>query len=89
MVRWICSVRPDDRIFTVELKTRLKLKSMRERLQDRRLQWFGHIERIEESAWSSKCRTVYVSGGFLRGRPKEIWNEVIRSGLKESQQVHS
>ena len=57
MVRWICSVRPDDRIFTVELKTRLKLKSMRERLQDRRLQWFEHIERIEESVWFSKCRT--------------------------------
>ena len=28
---------------------------------DRRLQWFGYLEKMEESAWSSKCRTFKVS----------------------------
>ena len=33
--------------------TTLKLRSIKECLQDRRLQWFGHLERTEETAWSS------------------------------------
>ena len=47
-------LRFEDRISTKELGTRLKLKSRMEFLQDRRLQCFGHLERMEESAWSSK-----------------------------------
>ena len=50
-----------------ELWTRLKLNSMRECLQDRRLQRFGHLERMEENAWSNKCRTFRVSGSSFRG----------------------
>ena len=50
MVRKICNIRPEKRIFEDELRTRLKLNSVRECAQDRRLQWFGHVERMEESA---------------------------------------
>ena len=83
MVRWMCNIRLKDRISIQELRTRLKLKTTREFLQDRRLQWFGLSERMEESAWSSKCRIFKISCSFLRRRPKETWNDVIRSGLKE------
>ena len=31
--------------------SRLKLKSMTECLQNKRLQWFDDIQRMEESAW--------------------------------------
>lgn len=48
---------------------------------------FGHLERIEEKAWSGLCRTCNVNGSFPRGPPMEIWNEVIRSNLKE-RKVH-
>ena len=40
---------------------------MREFLQDGRLQRFGHLKRMEESAESSKCRTCKVV---------VVWNEV-------------
>ena len=63
-------IRPEDRISAEELRTRLKLKSMRECLQNRRLQWFGHLETIE-SLWSSKCRTFKLRGSFSRGRPRK------------------
>ena len=83
MVIWISNGRPDDRISAEELRTRLKLKNMREYLWDRKLQWFGHLESMEESAWSSKCRTFKSSGSFLSGQPGKTWNEVIRSDLKK------
>ena len=37
IVRWACNIRPD-RIYVEKLGTKLKLNSMRECLQDRRLQ---------------------------------------------------
>ena len=82
MVGWMPNVKSEDRISTEELRTRLKLKSMRKCLQDRRLQWFGHLERLEGNAWSSKCRAFKVSGNLPR-----VWqgicSKVIRSDLKE------
>ena len=56
---------------------------VREFFDDRRLQWLGHLERIEENTWSRKCRTFKVSGNFPRGQPRKTWNGVIRSDLKE------
>ena len=79
----MCNVKPEDRTSTEELKTRLKLKSVRELLQDRKLQWFGHLERMEERACSSTCRNFKISGSFPRGRPRNTWSEVIRTDLKE------
>ena len=83
MVRYMCNIRPEDRIFAEELRTRLKLKSMRKYLQDRKLHCFGHLERMEANASSSKCRTFKVSGSFPIGQPRNTWNEVSRSDLKE------
>ena len=48
----MCSVRSEDMILK-ELRTKLKLKSMRKCLQDKGPQWFGHLERMEERSWST------------------------------------
>ena len=58
-------------------------ESMSKWFQDRVLQWFGHLERGEETTWSSKCRTFKVSGSFYRRQPWKTWNLLIRSNLKE------
>ena len=73
MAIWICHVRSEDRSFAEELRKRLKLKSIRQCLQERRVQWFG--DRIEKSAWSSECTTAKGSKSFSRGQPRKIWNE--------------
>ena len=49
MVRWIYNINPEDKIYAEELRASLKLFILRERLQDKRLQWFGHVERMEKS----------------------------------------
>ena len=86
MVRWMCNIRPEEKLSAEELKTEFKLNSMRDCLLDRRLQWFGYTERMEGSAWSSKCRTFKIIGSFPRGQPRKTdenrQNEVIRSDMK-------
>ena len=57
---------------------------MKKCLQDRGLQWSGHVERIKENAWTNNCRTFKIRGTFPRGIHRKTWNELIRSGLKES-----
>ena len=52
-------------------------------VQNRRLCWFGHIERMDKSLWVSRCRVVEVSGSAGRGRPKKTWEEVIKMDLRE------
>ena len=37
---------------------------MRECLQDKSLQWFGHLQRMEANARSNKLKTLKVSGSF-------------------------
>ena len=83
MIRWMSIVRPEDRISEEELRTRLKVKNMGESVQDRRLRYFGYLERMENSAWSSNCGILKVSGSFPRERPRKTWNEVIICDLKE------
>ena len=61
----------------------MKLNSIRKCSQHRRLQWFGNLKRMEESAFSSKCRSLKVGGSFSRGLLKKTWSEVVRSDPKE------
>ena len=50
MVKWMSNVRSTDKSSAEQLRTRRKLNSTKQRLQDRGLQWFGHLERMEENA---------------------------------------
>lgn len=62
--RWNCNVRFEDKTPIEELRIKLKLNSLTESLQDKKLQQFGHLETLKESAWSSKCRTFKISDNF-------------------------
>ena len=63
-----------DRITSEELRTTLKWNKMMHSLRDRRLQWCGCLERMEERAWSSKCRSFKVINSFPKGSLRKIWN---------------
>ena len=43
MVRWMCNIRHEDRISSEKFRTRLKLKNIKEFLQNKRLQCFGNL----------------------------------------------
>ena len=70
LVKWIHSVRLEHRI-SARTWDRLKLDSMRRDLLDRRLQWFGHLERMEENGWLSKHRTFKISGSLPQNMTSE------------------
>lgn len=44
----MCKIRSEDRIPAEKLMIRLKLNRLRECIQNKRLSWFGHLERMKE-----------------------------------------
>jgi hypothetical protein len=83
MVRWMCGTKLSDRIPNEELRGRLGIESVKDALKRRRLRWWGHIERREESNWLKRCQKLEVLGKRLTGRPKKSWREVVKRDLKD------
>ena len=83
MVRWMCGTKLRDRIPNEELRRRLGIESVRDALKRRRLRWWGHIERREESNCLKKCQNIEVSGKRPPGRLKKSWREVVKRDLKD------
>ena len=43
-----------------------------------RLQWFGHIQRMEENRIPKKAIYINLETTRLRGRPRNRWQEEVR-----------
>ena len=51
-------------------------------MRDKRLRWYGHVERSVGS-WIDRCRTEpEVEGEGKVGRPPKSWNEVLEKDRK-------
>ena len=50
-------------------------------MRQRRLRWFGHIERREDNSWLKKVQNPAVDGHSGRARPRKTWEYVIMEDL--------
>ena len=80
MLRWMCHVRPGDRISNSELCAKLHIPPLEVALRERRLRWFGHVRR--SSDWINKAYNLRVDGAPGHGRPRKTWAATIREDLK-------
>jgi hypothetical protein len=83
ILRWICGHTKKNRITNDDIRDKLGVASIQEKLVQHRLQWFGHIQRSPPEA--------SVRSGILsrpentrrgRGRPRLTWEEAIKRYLK-------
>ena len=88
MIRQICSIKPED-VATVrssKLLAKLQPEDLDLILRERRLRWFGHVERS-----SGEIRTAYDiqiegrrgGGGGGAGRPKQTWKKLTEKDCRE------
>ena len=83
MIRQICSIKPEDvaRVRSRELLAKLQLEDLDLILRERRLRWFGHVERS-----SGAIRTAYdmqIDGKRGAGRPKQTWKKLTEKDCRE------
>ena len=50
-------------------------------MRQRRLRWFGHIERREDNSWLKKVQILAVDGHSGHSRPHKTWEHVIMEDL--------
>jgi hypothetical protein len=83
MLRWICGHTRKDRVRNDDIRERVGVAPIEEKLVQHRLRWFGHIQRRppEAPVHSGRIkRDENVKRG--RGRPNLTWEESVKRDLK-------
>ena len=83
MIRQICNVKPQDTatIRSTELLARLGIEDLDLILQERRLRWYGHVERSNGAV--KTAFDIKVNGTRGPGRPNMTWKQLIERGRRE------
>jgi hypothetical protein len=84
MLRWICGNIRRDRVRNDDIRERLGVAPVEEKLVQHRLRWFGHIQRRPTEApvrYGVIRRTGYKRRD--RGRPNLTWEESMKRDLKD------
>ena len=83
MIRQICSIKLKD-VATVrssELLAKLELEELDLILRERRLRWFGHVDR-SCGAIRTAC-DIQIDGRWGAGRPKLTWKRLSEKDCRE------
>ena len=83
MVRWMCNVSLRDRKSSEELRNRLHIPHIANVLRQKRLRWYGHMERMADENPVRQVLLVEVDGRRKRGRPRKTWQELVRTDLNQ------
>ena len=83
MIRQICNVRRQDIVTTRsnELLVRLGIEDMDLILKERRLRWYGHVERSNGAV--KTAFDIQVDGKRGPGRPKMTWKQLTERDCRE------
>jgi hypothetical protein len=82
MLRWICGHTRMDRVRNDDIRDRLGIAPIEEKLVQHRLRWFGHVQRRPPEAPVRYGVSRNTNGRKGRGRPKLTWEEAIKRDLK-------
>jgi hypothetical protein len=84
MLRWICGNAIKDRVGNDDIRKRLEVKPVEEKLVQHRLKWFGHIQR-RSAETPVRNGVIRRTGNERRGRgkPNLIWEESVKRDLKD------
>ena len=83
-LRKIEGVTRRDRIRNKEIYDRLSLRqTVIQRIQQRRLRYFGHVARMGQNRFPRIAMEGYVHGERGRGRPKKRWMDQVRQDCEE------
>jgi len=83
IIHWVCGLTRLDKIRNEVIRGKIGVASIKDKMREARLRWFGHIRRRSRSAPVRRCEMIeYLEYRRSRGRPKKNWSEVIRHDLK-------
>jgi hypothetical protein len=84
MLRWICGHTRRDRVRNDDIRERLVVATVEEKLMQHRLRWFGHMQQRHAEA-PIHNGVIRRTGNKKRGRGRSnlIWEESVKRDLKD------
>ncbi|XP_070013768.1 uncharacterized protein [Nicotiana sylvestris] len=78
MLRWMCGHTRIDKIRNEDLRKKMGVAPVEDKMREARLKWSGYVQRRSLDAPVRRCeRLAVVDTRRGRGRPKKYWGEVI------------
>uniref|UniRef100_A0A0V0GTR4 Putative ovule protein n=1 Tax=Solanum chacoense TaxID=4108 RepID=A0A0V0GTR4_SOLCH len=76
MLRWMCGFTRRDKITNEDIRDKVGVTSVEDKMQEVRLRWFGYVIRRCTDALVRRCERLAMDG-FKRGRirQKKYWKE--------------
>ena len=72
MLRWMCGHTRMDKIRNDDIREKVHVAPIDDKMREARLRWFGHVQRRSPDAPVSRCERLVVEGTRRgRGRPKK------------------
>ncbi|XP_045473983.1 uncharacterized protein LOC123680234 [Harmonia axyridis] len=71
-----------DRLRNEKIREELQVESLEEFIERRQLEWWGHLNRMEEDKLTRRIWEAKEVRKKRRGRPEKSWNEVIAAILE-------
>ena len=83
MIRQICNVKPQDTVTSrsTELLAQLCIEDLDLILKERRLRWYGHVERFNSAVKTAS--DIQVNGKHGPGRPNMTWKQLTERDRRE------
>ncbi|XP_070043285.1 uncharacterized protein [Nicotiana tomentosiformis] len=86
MLRWMCGRTKLDKIRNEDIRVKVGMAPMEDKMREARLRWFGHVRRRRLDAPVRRCERLALTGMRRgRGRPKKYWGEVIRQDMMRTE----
>ncbi|KAK4367707.1 hypothetical protein RND71_011499 [Anisodus tanguticus] len=76
MLRWMCGHTRRYRIRNEDIRDKMRVASVEDKMQEARLRWFGYVQWRDTDAPVRRCERLAMDGFRRgRGRPKKYWGE--------------
>ena len=85
MLRWIQGKTRKYRIRNEKFRSDAMVKPITTFVAQKRLSWYGHVMRREDTNVAKQVTTMKVGGKIPRGRPILRWMDRVRGDLKQHQ----
>ena len=85
MLRWARGKTRLDHVRNVDIWKEAHMYPMAEFLREKRLRWFGHVQRRDKDDATRKILQMEVDGKRNRGRPKLRWRDLVKDDMARNQ----